>query len=116
MKEINKNNRKAEINIKLSEFEMPPMQDVLFVGRGAPIGPEAARRMVEVLSPNQYDIIKVDDPIIEAIVIRKSLLKMIPADKLIPIILEEGERVANECNIIKAQVDIVLHVSKSIEL
>ncbi len=116
MKEVNKNNRKAEINMKLSEFEMPPMQDVLFVGKKAPIGPEAARRMVEVLSPNQYEIIKVEDSIIEAIVIRKSILKMITQEKLIPIILEEGGRVANECSIIKAQIDIILHVSKSIEL
>jgi len=35
--------KKAEICMRLSEFEMPPMQDVLIVGKKAPIGPEAAR-------------------------------------------------------------------------
>ncbi|MBO8129218.1 MAG: hypothetical protein H0Z39_08490 [Peptococcaceae bacterium] len=45
--------KKAEIQLSLSEFEIPPMQDVLLVGNEAPIGPEAARRMVDALSPDQ---------------------------------------------------------------
>jgi len=108
--------KKAEINMRLSEFEMPPMQDVLIVGKRAPIGPEAARRMVDILSPEQYEIIEVDHPAIEAIVVRKSLLNMLEKEKLISLILEEGGKVANESTIIKAQLNIVLRVSKSIDL
>lgn len=110
------NQKKAEVNLRLSEFEMPPMQDVLIVGNRAPIGPEAAKRMVDVLSPDQYKIIPVDHNIVEAIVVRKALLNLLPEEKLLTFILEEGERIANENMIIKAQVNIVLHVSKSIEL
>lgn len=109
-------NKKAEITMRISEFEMPPMQDVLIVGKRAPIGPEAARRMVDILSPDQYEIVKVDHPAIEAVVVRKSLFNMLPQDKLIELILEEGGKVANESTIVKAQVNIVLQVSKSIEL
>lgn len=108
--------KKAEITMRLSEFEMPPMQDVLLVGKRAPIGPEAARRMVDILSPEQYEIIKVDHTAIEAIVIRKVLLNMLPQEKLIALILEEGGKIANEAMIIKAQVNIVLQVSKYIDI
>jgi hypothetical protein len=108
--------RKVEISMRFSEFEMPPMQDVLIVGNKAPIGPEAARRMVDLLSPEQYEIIKMQHQYIEAIVVRKSLLSMLPKEKLVPIILEEGESVANASMIIKAQINITLHVSKSIDL
>lgn len=108
--------KKAEITLRLSEFEMPPMQDVLIVGKRAPIGPEAARRMVDILSPEQYEIVELEHPIIEAIVLRKFLMSMIPKDKLISLILEEGGKVANESTIIKAHLNIVLHVSKSIDL
>lgn len=108
--------RKAEITMRLSEFEMPPMQDVLIVGRKAPIGPEAARRMVDILSPEQYEIIHVDHTAIEAVVIRKSLTNMIDKDKLISLILDEGGKVANDSTIIKAQINIVLEVSKTIDL
>jgi hypothetical protein len=108
--------KRAEINMRFSEFEMPPMQDVLIVGRRAPIGPEAARRMADILSPEQYEIIKIEHEYVEAIVVRKSLLNMLSKDKLIPMIMEEGGRIANESMIIKAQVNITLHVSKSIDL
>lgn len=108
--------KKAEISMKFSEFEMPPMQDVLIVGRRAPIGPEAARRMVDILSPDQYEIVKIEHEFVEALVVRKSLLNMLPKDKLIAIIMEEGGKVANESMIIKAQINITLHVSKSIDL
>ncbi|MDI3535367.1 MAG: hypothetical protein PWQ82_1732, partial [Thermosediminibacterales bacterium] len=45
--------RKADITIKLSEFEIPPMQDIMLVGKKAPIGPEAVRQMVDAVSPEQ---------------------------------------------------------------
>lgn len=108
--------KKAEITMRMSEFEMPPMQDVLIVGRRAPIGPEAARRMVDILSPDQYEIVKVDHPAIEAMVVRKALFNMLPQEKLVALLMEEGERVANESTIVKAQVSIVLQVSKAIDL
>lgn len=108
--------KKAEITMRLSEFEIPPMQDVLIVGRKAPIGPEAARRMVDILSPEQYEIIEMDHPIVEAIVIRKSLTNLIEKSKLLALIMEEGGKVANESTIIKANINIVLQVSKSIDL
>lgn len=108
--------KKAEINMRFSEFEMPPMQDILIVGKRAPIGPEAARRMVDILSPEQYEIVKIEHEYVEAIVIRKSLLNMLPKQKLISIIMEEGGKIANESIIIRAQVNITLNVSKFIDL
>ena len=113
---INENSRKADIQMRLTEFEMPPMQDVLIVGNMAPIGPEAARRMVDILSPDQYEIEKVEHALIEAVVIRKSLLSMIKRDKLVTLILEEAEKIVNEKMIIKVQIQITLEVHKSVEL
>lgn len=108
--------KKAEITMRLSEFEVPPMQDILIVGKKAPIGLEAARRMIDTMSPEQYEVIKIDHAEIEALVIRKSLMNMVEKDKLISLILEEGGKVASETTIIRAQINIVLQVSKSIDL
>lgn len=108
--------KKADINMKFSEFEMPPMQDVLIIGKMAPIGPEAAKRMIDILSPEQYEVIKIEHEVVEAIVIRKALLNLLSKEKLISIIMEEGGKIANESMIIKAHIEITLNVSKSIEL
>ncbi|MHB1420327.1 MAG: hypothetical protein ACYCX4_12210 [Bacillota bacterium] len=108
--------RNAEISIKFSEFEFPPMQDVLIVGKNAPIGPEAARKVVDMLSPDQYDIIRIEEGPVEAIVVRKTLLKMVPQEKLIPAILEEGSKITSETSIVKAKLDINIIVKRMIEL
>lgn len=108
--------RTADITMRLSEFEIPPMQDVLLVGKKASIGPEAVRRMVDSLSPDKYDIIRVDHPIFEAIVIKTSLLKLVSQDKLLPVILEEGSLIAGEESVVRAQISIVVQVNRGIEI
>lgn len=108
--------RRAELSIRLSEFEIPPIQDVLLVGRKAPIGPGAVRRMADVMSPEQYEIINIEEGIIEALVVRKALLTLIPKQKLVDILLEEGKKIANESSVIKAQVDISVVIKRTVEL
>lgn len=108
--------RKAEVNIVFSEFEFPPMQDALLVAKRSPIGPEAARRMVDILSPEQYEIIQVKHNIIEAVVVRKSLLKMLPKEKLIAFLLEEGGNIANTNSILKANIKTFIEVSRLVDL
>ncbi|MEW6275696.1 MAG: hypothetical protein AB1556_11405 [Bacillota bacterium] len=108
--------RKAEINLRLSEFEFPPMQDLLLIGRKAPIGPEAARRMADALSPDQYEIFPLDHELFEAAVVRKSILKIIPKENLFPVILEESSRIATEGMVIKIYVNATIQVSKVVSL
>ncbi|SHH34153.1 hypothetical protein SAMN02745221_02177 [Thermosyntropha lipolytica DSM 11003] len=116
MQEYKEGSKKIEINIRISEFEVPPIQDVLVVGKKAPIGPEAARRMVDVLSPDQYDILKIEHPFIEAVIIRKALCRIISPEKIIKIIIEESEKIMDEDMLIKMQLDISLQISKVIDL
>jgi hypothetical protein len=108
--------RKAEVIIRLSEFEIPPMQDVLLVGKRAPIGPEAVRRMVDAMSPEHYEVIRIDHSLFEAMVLKKSLLKLMPREKLLPIVLDEGERVATESMVVKAQVYVTIQVNLAVDL
>lgn len=108
--------RKALFSMKISEFEIPPIQDVLLIGKRAPIGPEAVKRMLEVMSPGQYEINYVEDGPLEAVVVRKSLLKMIKSEKLLEIIIGEANKVASETTLLKAQINIVLEISLEVEL
>lgn len=108
--------RKAELTILFSNFEIPPVQDVLLIGRFAPIGPEAVQRMVDYLSPDQYELVRLEHPVFEAAVLKKNLLKLMPEEKLIPLILEEGERIGTEDGVIKAQVKITVRVNRAVEL
>lgn len=108
--------RKAFITIRMSEFEIPPIQDVLLIGRKAPIGSEAVQRMIDVLSPDQYEILNINEGPFEAVVFRKSLSKMITRDKLVSVILNEGYKIASESSVLKAQLNVVLAINVEVDL
>jgi len=108
--------RKAQLNIRLSDFDIPPMQDILLIGKKAPIGPAAVRRMMDAMSPEQYELIYLEHKIFEAIAIKKSILKQISREKLLPIVLEEGELIATADIVIKAQIDITFEINRGIVL
>jgi len=108
--------RRATLSLKMSEFEVPPMQDLLVIGRRAPIGPEAVRRMAEALSPEQFTIMLIDHPKVEAVLIRSSLLQMLDKDVLINIVLEEADRLISDTMVIRSELKIEVTVQREVEL
>jgi|SRR5690554_243992 len=114
--DMNEPLRKAELNISLSEFEIPPMQEILLVGRKAPIGPEAVQKMIDAISPAQYEIIRLSHEIFEAAVVKKSLLKLVPQEKLLSLIIEESAAFAAENTVLKARIAVTIKISRVVEL
>ncbi|WP_027364887.1 hypothetical protein [Desulfotruncus alcoholivorax] len=108
--------KKANLQIHFSEFDLPPMQDLLLIGRRAPIGPEAARRMIEALAPGQYEVILIENSDIEAIAVRTSLFNWMPRDTLIKTILEEGMKFTSTQSLIKAKLEISVSVFKEVDI
>ncbi|ELK40253.1 hypothetical protein D478_20409 [Brevibacillus agri BAB-2500] len=92
------------------------MQDMLIIGRKAPIGPEAVRRMAEALSPEQFTLLKIDHPKIEAVLLRNSLLQMMDEKLLMKIILEESERMISESMVLRSELKIALSVQREVDL
>ncbi len=108
--------RRAMLSLKFSEFEMPPMQDMLIIGRRAPIGPEAVRRMAEALSPEQFTIIKMEHPKIEAVLIRSSLLQMLDEKVLLRIIMEETENMISDSMVLRSELKIEVSVHREVDM
>jgi hypothetical protein len=108
--------RKATLSLKISEFEVPPMQDLLIIGKKAPVGTEAVRRMAEALSPEQFAIIKIDHPKIEAILLWQSIIQMFDKEILVKIILEEAERLISDTMVLRSELKIAVSVQREVEL
>jgi hypothetical protein len=108
--------RKADITIRLSEFDLPPMQDILLIGRDAPIGPEAAKRMVDAVAPEQYELLRLENGNVEAVVVRRRLLNMLPKERLLPLVLDEVERFAPANMVIKGQVTVNIVINRLVTL
>lgn len=108
--------RKATLSLKISEFEVPPMQDMLIIGKKAPIGPEAVRRMAEALSPEQFTIIRIEHPRVEAVLVRKSILQMLDERLLMSIVMEEAERLILDSMVLRSELKISVTVQREVEL
>ena len=108
--------RKATLSLKITEFEVPPMQDLLIIGKKAPIGPEAVRRMSEALSPEQFTLFKVDHPKIEAVLVRNSILQVLDHSVLMNIIMEEAERLILDTMVLRSELKISVSVHREVEL
>lgn len=104
------------LSLKISEFEMPPMQDLLIIGKRAPIGPEAVRRMAEALSPDQFSIVRVDHPKIEAVLVRTSLLQMLDEQVLMGIIIQEAENLINDTMVLRSELKVAVSVQREVDL
>ena len=108
--------RKATLSLKISEFEVPPMQDLLIIGKKAPIGPEAVKRMAQAISPEQFTIVKLEHAKIEAVLIRNSLLQMLDERLLMQIILEEADRLISDNMVLRSELKISVSVQREVEL
>lgn len=108
--------RKAELNIRFSEFELPPMQDILVIGRRAPIGPEAVRRMVDALAPEQYELIAFENGPVEAVAVRTSLFNWISRDVLLDNLLEEALKINIEKTLLKVKMDLTISIFKEVDI
>ncbi|WP_079913922.1 hypothetical protein [Paenibacillus sp. 32352] len=108
--------RKATLSLKISEFEVPPMQDLLIIGKKAPIGPEAVKRMAQALSPEQFTIVKLDHAKIEAVLIRNSILQMLDERLLMQIIMEEADRLISDTMVLRSEQKISVSVQREVEL
>ncbi|WP_135556065.1 hypothetical protein [Paenibacillus cymbidii] len=110
----NQLSKKAVISLKISDFELPPMQDILIVGRKAQIGPEAARRMADALSPDQYTIIPTEHPKVEAVLIRTSLFDMLDRNVLLDLVLQEADGMFHDTMVLRSELKVSFSVEREV--
>lgn len=110
-------NEKGKVLLKLniSEFELPPTKDALVIGKNAPIGTEAATRMMEAIAPDQFIPLRVEDKWVESIILRKSILHAISSDLLISSILEDVRGLIQYQPLLKLAIHVSSEAEKSFE-
>lgn len=81
---------KRHINAEVSEYIIPPIKDMLVLGKDAPIGCIAMRRALELLVKTPFEHIEIEgDDIISDILVRQPLLRRIPRETLIDFVMHD---------------------------
>ncbi|MGR8936048.1 MAG: hypothetical protein ACU837_16970 [Gammaproteobacteria bacterium] len=79
--------QKYVVKAHIREFTIPPVRDGLVLGRESPIGCVAMRRALELLIAAPFEYIEIEDDIVKDILVRQTLLRRVPADKLVDFVL-----------------------------
>lgn len=106
----------ASVDFAISRFNLPPVSDALVIGKRTPIGPKALMNAINEMAPNMYKLINVDHPYIEAVVIKKSSLRKVDEEKLIPRIIKNVEKFMDETDSLHVSIDIKIYVKEEIQL
>lgn len=77
---------KHRITARISEYRVPPVDDVLVLGKTAPIGSVAMKRALSLLIAQPFEHIKIDDEVIGDLLVRQAILKRIQKDALVEFI------------------------------
>lgn len=77
---------KYSINLSFGEVKFPPFQEIFVLGKNAQQGKIGLSKSLELLAPDTFQLVDVQEDTIEAIFVEKRLLRKLPAEKIIEIL------------------------------
>jgi hypothetical protein len=88
--------RKINVELRLTQYYLPPLENALIIGRRAAIGANSVSRAFEELSPGTFRLIPVEHHVAEAVLVRASDLRKLPEAELIRLLLSQADQIMDE--------------------
>jgi|GEM_PF-6978888 len=105
-----------KFRLSFSEFSIPPCHTILVVGKRAPIGKNATMRMLDTIAPALFEMFEVDDDIVEAIIIKCSVSRMVGTKELVGLVLEEARTMMTDKDILNVDMDFEIVKDRIVEI
>ena len=104
---------KQQFNVSLSfeKAQLPPFSDILLLGRRSPIGISGITKSIEYLVPDNFEVMPLDEAVVEAMVVNKAILKRMSKEKLLEVLRTAVFPYMSESEIMK--VDLTVRISYS---
>ncbi|OKS87274.1 hypothetical protein [Mucilaginibacter polytrichastri] len=100
---------KYNIDLCFEQIKLPPFQDILILAKNSPQGKIGLSRSFELLLPNGFEMLDVEDELIDAVFVQKNILHKVSAEKVINILRQHVFPFISEGEIIR--VDFKVSVS-----
>lgn len=75
------------LRVRVQEYAIPALRDVLILGKASPIGCVAFRKALEFLSRATYVHVEIQDDVISDILVRSTILRLISQKSLVDFVL-----------------------------
>jgi len=104
------------MQMKFTRFALPPVRDALVIGKKAHVGSNAIQKAFEVMLPGLYKVVKVNHPYIEAVMVRKSILRKIKESICIPKIISYAESLMDETDSLRIEINLEVTFEEKLEV
>ncbi len=106
------NKSKPYISARVGEYSIPPIRDMLVLGKDSPIGCLAMRRALDLLVKTPYAHFEMeDDDIISDILVRQPILKRISKENLIDFVLTQIKPLLGSEEVLHVELSIDVYLS-----
>ena len=75
------------VRLRIREFATPPVRDALVLGKKCPIKCPEMRRALALMHTTPFEDIEFEDDVISDILVRSAILRRIPRDRLICLVI-----------------------------
>jgi len=100
---------KFTISLSFEGISLPPFQDILILGKKCPQGKHGVMKCFNLLAPDGFEMVELDDETVEAVLLSKRILKRLPAEKIIDILRTRVFPRITRGEIIKVDFNIKMH-------
>ena len=97
---------KIHVKTCVKEFLLPVVRDAIVLGRNSPIGGEAILQSLSYLHVFNFVSLKVEDDVIDQILIRENLLLKIPMEKLKEYVIHRVKPMMTTNEILQLDMDV----------
>jgi len=103
------------IQARIKEFAIPPITDGLVIGREASIGTVALQKALNLLIPDHFEHVTIDDEIVADVLIKSILLRRLTKDRLVKFLIEQTKPFMSPQDILHVQLDLEISLTGELE-
>jgi hypothetical protein len=112
----NQPKRHVTVSLRMTRFELPPVESALIVGRRSGIGSMALEKALAEMMPGTFHRIAVEHPVIEAVILREPHFRRISQEGVIQLLIRHAEGMMDETEALRVTADLVISTSEEIDL
>ncbi|WP_319477079.1 hypothetical protein [Marispirochaeta aestuarii] len=97
------------INLDFETIKLPPVSDMLILGKKVPQGKHGVLHSFQLISPDVFEVIEINDDInknIEAVIVNKTILKKLPTNTIIKVLSEHVFPFVTKGETVKVNFDV----------
>jgi len=100
------------VSLNFEGIKFPPFEDILVLGKRCPHGKTGVSKCLNLLNPEMFEMVEINDLLVEAILVNKRILKRIPVEKVVQILKEQVFPFVENGEIVKVDFNVKLFIDR----